>query len=48
MRSPEWAALVTRKDSGISQVEDLKGKAVAVTRGADLISLAGARLKGTR
>ena len=32
---PEWTALVTRKDSGISQVEDLKGKAVAVTRGTD-------------
>jgi sulfonate transport system substrate-binding protein len=32
---PEWTALVTRKDSGISQVEDLKGKTVAVTRGTD-------------
>jgi sulfonate transport system substrate-binding protein len=32
---PEWTALVTRKDSGISQVEDLKRKAVAVTRGTD-------------
>jgi sulfonate transport system substrate-binding protein len=32
---PEWTALVTRKDSGISRIEDLKGKTVAVTRGAD-------------
>ncbi|MET0429454.1 MAG: aliphatic sulfonate ABC transporter substrate-binding protein [Microvirga sp.] len=32
---PEWTALVTRKDSGISKVEDLKGKRVAVTRGTD-------------
>lgn len=32
---PEWTALVTRKDSGISQIEDLRGKAVAVTRGTD-------------
>ena len=32
---PEWTALVTRKDSGISRIEDLKGKAVAVTRGTD-------------
>jgi sulfonate transport system substrate-binding protein len=32
---PEWTALVTRKDSGIARVEDLKGKAVAVTRGTD-------------
>jgi sulfonate transport system substrate-binding protein len=32
---PEWTALVTRKDSGITRVEDLKGKAVAVTRGTD-------------
>ncbi len=32
---PEWTALVTRKDSGISKVADLKGKTVAVTRGTD-------------
>src|SRR5712691_7225471 len=29
------AALVTRKDSGIAKVADLKGKSVAVTRGTD-------------
>lgn len=32
---PEWTALVTRKDSGIAKVEDLKGKSIAVTRGTD-------------
>jgi len=32
---PEWTALVTRKDSGIKTVADLKGKSVAVTRGTD-------------
>ena len=32
---PEWTALVTRKDSPISKVSDLKGKRVAVTRGTD-------------
>lgn len=32
---PEWTALVTRKDSRIVRVEDLKGKRVAVTRGTD-------------
>ncbi len=32
---PEWTALVTRHDSGIKQVSDLKGKKVAVTRGTD-------------
>ena len=32
---PEWTALVTRKDSAISKVSDLKGKRVAVTRGTD-------------
>ncbi|MDF2812273.1 MAG: sulfonate transporter substrate-binding protein, partial [Microvirga sp.] len=32
---PEWTALVTAKDSGITKVEDLKGKRVAVTRGTD-------------
>ena len=32
---PEWTALVTRRDTGISKVEDLKGKRVAVTRGTD-------------
>lgn len=32
---PEWTALVTRADTGIIKVEDLKGKRVAVTRGTD-------------
>ncbi len=32
---PEWTALVTRKDSGIAKVADLKGRRVAVTRGTD-------------
>jgi sulfonate transport system substrate-binding protein len=32
---PEWTALVTRKDSTIQQVEDLKGKSIAVTKGTD-------------
>jgi len=32
---PEWVALVTRKDTGITKVEDLKGKSVAATRGTD-------------
>jgi len=32
---PEWTALVTRRDTGISKIEDLKGKRVAVTRGTD-------------
>jgi sulfonate transport system substrate-binding protein len=32
---PEWTALVTRKDTPIAKVEDLKGKRVAVTRGTD-------------
>src|ERR1700732_368411 len=32
---PEWTALVTRKDSPIQAVADLKGKSVAVTRGTD-------------
>ncbi|WP_198018825.1 aliphatic sulfonate ABC transporter substrate-binding protein [Azorhizobium doebereinerae] len=32
---PEWTALVTRPDSGIRSVADLKGKTVAVTRGTD-------------
>lgn len=32
---PEWTALVTRKDTGISTVADLKGKSIAVTRGTD-------------
>src|SRR5436309_1251638 len=32
---PEWTALVTTKDSGITAVADLKGKRVAVTRGTD-------------
>ena len=32
---PEWTALVTRKDTGITKIADLKGKRVAVTRGTD-------------
>jgi sulfonate transport system substrate-binding protein len=32
---PEWTALVTRKDTTIRQIADLKGKRVAVTRGTD-------------
>jgi sulfonate transport system substrate-binding protein len=32
---PEWTALVTRKDTDIKSVADLKGKSVAVTRGTD-------------
>jgi sulfonate transport system substrate-binding protein len=32
---PEWTALVTRKDTNIKSVADLKGKSVAVTRGTD-------------
>src|SRR5204863_7697828 len=32
---PEWTALVTRKDSRIASVAELKGKRVAVTRGTD-------------
>src|ERR1700743_2291125 len=30
---PEWTALVTRKDTSINKIEDLKGKRVAVRRG---------------
>jgi sulfonate transport system substrate-binding protein len=32
---PEWTALVTRKDTTIAKMADLKGKRVAVTRGTD-------------
>ncbi|MFC3298171.1 aliphatic sulfonate ABC transporter substrate-binding protein [Arthrobacter agilis] len=32
---PEWSALVTLPDSGITSVEDLRGKSVAATRGTD-------------
>jgi len=32
---PEWTALVTRTDSPIQKVEDLKGKRIAATRGTD-------------
>ncbi|HYA06008.1 MAG TPA: aliphatic sulfonate ABC transporter substrate-binding protein [Xanthobacteraceae bacterium] len=32
---PEWTALVTRKDTAIENIADLKGKRVAVTRGTD-------------
>jgi sulfonate transport system substrate-binding protein len=47
--APEWTALVTSPNSGITRVEDLRGKRVAVTRGTDphiflLRSLASAGL----
>jgi sulfonate transport system substrate-binding protein len=32
---PEWTALLVRKDSGITRIEDLKGKKVAATPGTD-------------
>lgn len=32
---PEWTALVTRADTGITGVADLAGRSVAVTRGTD-------------
>ena len=32
---PEWTALVTRKDTPIQKITDMKGKRVAVTRGTD-------------
>jgi sulfonate transport system substrate-binding protein len=32
---PEWTALVTRADTPIGKIADLKGKRVAVTRGTD-------------
>lgn len=32
---PEWATLVTRPDTGIKTVADLKGKRIAATRGTD-------------
>jgi sulfonate transport system substrate-binding protein len=32
---PEWTALVTRPDTGIKTIADLKGKKVAVTKGTD-------------
>lgn len=32
---PEWTALVTRPDTGIQRVEDLKGRKVAATKGTD-------------
>ncbi|MGB7079289.1 MAG: aliphatic sulfonate ABC transporter substrate-binding protein [Xanthobacteraceae bacterium] len=32
---PEWTALVTRKETAINTVTDLRGKRVAVTRGTD-------------
>lgn len=46
---PEWTALVTRKESPIRTVADLRGKRVAVTRGTDpfiflLRSLAAERM----
>ncbi len=33
--NPEWTALVTRPDTGIKNIADLRGKKVAVTRGTD-------------
>jgi sulfonate transport system substrate-binding protein len=33
--APEWTALVTSPTSGITRLEDLRGKRVAVTRGTD-------------
>ena len=33
--NPEWAALVTRAGAGISRLQDLKEKRIAVTRGTD-------------
>jgi sulfonate transport system substrate-binding protein len=46
---PEWTALVTRKETGLTKVAELKGKRVAVTRGTDphiflVRALAGAGL----
>jgi sulfonate transport system substrate-binding protein len=32
---PEWTALVTKPGKGVAKVADLKGKAIAVTRGTD-------------
>lgn len=32
---PEWTALVTRPDTGIRKVEDLRGRRVAATKGTD-------------
>jgi sulfonate transport system substrate-binding protein len=32
---PDWTALVTRPDTAITKVEDLKGKKVAATKGTD-------------
>src|SRR5438874_9110731 len=32
---PEWTALVTRKDTHVATIADLKGKRVAVNRGTD-------------
>ena len=47
---PEWTALVTRSDTGIAAVADLKGRRVAATRGTDphiflIRALASAGLK---
>ncbi len=32
---PEWTALVTRPDTGVATVADLKGRRIAVTKGTD-------------
>lgn len=32
---PEWTALVTRPDTGIAAIQDLKGRSVAATKGTD-------------
>ncbi|WP_120003473.1 aliphatic sulfonate ABC transporter substrate-binding protein [Nesterenkonia muleiensis] len=47
---PEWAALVTNPDSGVTSVEDLEGESVAATLGTDpyfflIQSLQGAGLE---
>jgi sulfonate transport system substrate-binding protein len=49
---PEWSALVTRPDTGITSVADLRGTSVAATKGTDpyfflLQSLATADLEAT-
>ncbi len=33
--NPEWTALVTRPDTGIKTIADLRGRKIAVTRGTD-------------
>ena len=45
---PEWTALVTRPETGIAKVEDLKGKRIAVTKGTDPLHLPDARVGRAR